>query len=121
MKKPKNTDEYISGFTEDIRIILEKYRSIIKKAAPKAEEVISYGVPAFRYHGILVMYAAFKKHIGFYPHPTAIIKFKEELSKYKSAKGSVQFPYCKPIPSALITKIVKYRIKENLEQEKSKK
>ena len=120
MKKLKDIDDYISGFPDEIGTFLEKYRSIIKKAAPKAEEVISYGVPAFRYHGILVMFAAFKKHIGFYPHPSAIKKFKSELSVYKSAKGSVQFPYDKPIPITLITKIVKYRIKENLEQGKLK-
>jgi uncharacterized protein YdhG (YjbR/CyaY superfamily) len=116
----ENTDEYIAGFPKDIQKILEKIRTTIKKAAPKAEEIISYQMPAFKLNGILVYFAAHKKHIGFYPTARAIEKFKKELSIYKGARGSVQFPYDKPIPYELISDIVKFRVKENLEKVKIK-
>jgi uncharacterized protein YdhG (YjbR/CyaY superfamily) len=96
-------------------------KATIKKAAPKAEEVISYGMPAFKFHGLLVWFAAYTRHIGFYPRVSAIQAFKKEIAKYKNAKGSVQFPLHKPLPLALIKKMVQYRVKENLEKIKMKK
>jgi uncharacterized protein YdhG (YjbR/CyaY superfamily) len=117
----KNIDEYIAGFPKDIQVILTRMRTIIRKAAPEAEEVISYAMPAYKYHGMLVFFAAFKNHIGFYATPTGHKAFKKELSVYKEGKGSVQFPIDKPLPSSLITKIVKFRVKENLEKAKAKK
>jgi len=116
MAKANNVNEYISGFPKDVQGILEKLRTTIKKAAPGAEELINYGVPAFRLNGNLVFFAAHKNHIGFYPAPSGIEAFKKELAAYEGAKGSVQFPIEKPLPFSLITKIVKFRIKENLEK-----
>lgn len=113
-KPPKNFDEYLLSYPENVRIILVKLDELIKKAAPKAEEVISYGMPAFKFHGMLVYFAAHKNHIGLYPMASGISAFKKELSKYKGARGSVQFPYTQPIPYILVRKIVKYRVKENL-------
>ena len=119
-KKPLNIDEYIGAFPNDIQEILEKIRMTIQKAAPDAKEKISYAMPAFEQNGIVVYFAAFKNHIGLYALPTGHEAFKEELSPYKSGKGSVQFPFNKPIPYDLITKIVKFRVKENLEKAKKK-
>ena len=107
-------DEYIATFPEATQKILKKIRATIKAAAPEAEEKISYQMPTFTLKGNLVHFAAFKNHIGFYPTPTGIEKFKKELSVYERAKGSVQFPLDKPIPYDLISKIVKFRVKENL-------
>jgi uncharacterized protein YdhG (YjbR/CyaY superfamily) len=107
-------DEYFVTFPEETQKILKKIRVIIKAAAPDAEEKISYQMPTFTLKGNLVHFAAFKNHIGFYPTPTGIEKFKKELSVYEGAKGSVQFPLDKPIPYDLISKIVKFRVKENL-------
>lgn len=114
-------DTYIAGFPKDTQKLLEQIRSTIRKAAPKAEEVISYKMPAFRQHGILVYFAGYKNHIGFYPTSSGIATFKNELSIYKGAKGSVQFPLDKPLPLGLISKIVKFRVKQILEKEKAKK
>ena len=111
---PKNIDEYIAGFPADIQIILGELRMAIKKAAPVAAETISYRIPTFVLNGNLVHFAAFKNHIGFYPTPSAIIAFKKELSPFKQAKESVQFPIDKPIPFDIVKKIVNYRVKENL-------
>ena len=118
---PKSIDEYIAGFPKDVQGMLEKIRSTIKKAAPDAEETISYRMPTFTLKGNLVHFAAFKRHIGFYPTPTATAKFQRELSAYKGAKGSVQFPLDQPIPFALISKVVKFRAKENLERAKARR
>ncbi len=118
---PKTIDEYIASFPPDVQAILEKIRATIKKAAPEAQEKISYKMPTFTLNGNLVYFAAFEKHIGFYPIPTGIEKFKKELSVYKQGKGSVQFPLDKPIPYDLISRIVKFRVKENLERAKGKK
>ena len=119
---PKNIDAYIAGFPNDVQLILEKIRKTIRKAAPDAEETISYLIPAFTLKGkYLVYFAAYKKHIGLYPAPRGSEKFKEELSRYEGGKGTVRFPLDKPIPLALITRIVKFRIKQNLEREKLKK
>lgn len=116
---PNSIDEYIAGFPPDVQEILEKIRATIKKAAPDAQEAIKYQMPTFVLNGNLVHFAAFKKHIGFYPVPSGIEKFKKELSLYKGAKGSVQFPLDQPIPFTLISKIVKFRVKENLERSKA--
>jgi len=112
----KNIDEYISIQTPEVQVLLEQMRITIKKAAPKAEEIISYNMPAFKYHGMLVYFAAFKNHIGFYATPTGHSEFKKELSVYKQGKGSVQFPLNKPLPLDLITDIVSFRVKENLKK-----
>jgi uncharacterized protein YdhG (YjbR/CyaY superfamily) len=117
---PKNIDEYIARFPDDVRETLEKIRMIIRKAAPDAQETISYQIPTFTLHGNLVHFAAFKKHIGFYPGPSGIEKFKDELSVYDGAKGSVQFPLDKPIPFSLISRIVKFRVNENLKKAQAK-
>ena len=117
-KKPKNIDEYIGSFPNDVQEILEKIRMTIQQAAPDATEKISYSMPAFEQNGIVVYFAAFKNHIGLYALPTGHEAFKEEFLPYKSGKGSVQFPFNKPIPYDLITKIVKFRVKENLEKAK---
>jgi uncharacterized protein YdhG (YjbR/CyaY superfamily) len=118
MNKPNTIDKYILSFPKEIQIILEKIRQTIREAAPDAIETISYQMPTFRLNGNLVHFAAFKNHIGFYPTPSGIIEFKKELEKYKNAKGSVQFPIDREIPYDLISKIVKFRIKENLNKQK---
>lgn len=112
-KKNINIDEYIAEFPKDVQKILKNLRQEIKKSAPKAEEVIKYGIPTFVLNKNLVHFAGYKNHIGFYPAPSGIKTFKKELSKYKTSKGAVQFPINKPLPIALIKKIVKYRVVEN--------
>jgi uncharacterized protein YdhG (YjbR/CyaY superfamily) len=111
---PNGIDEHIAKFPKDVQSILEKIRETIQKAAPDAQETINYGIPTFTLEGNLVHFAGFKNHIGFYPTPSGIEKFKKELSIYEGAKGSVKFPLDKPIPYTLISKIVKFRVKENL-------
>lgn len=118
---PVTVDEYIARFPKDIEQLLQTVRSTIKKAAPGSEETISYGMPAYKFHGVLVYFAGYKNHIGFYATPTGHVAFKEELGIYKQGKGSVQFPHNQPLPLALISRIVKFRVKENLEREKMKK
>jgi uncharacterized protein YdhG (YjbR/CyaY superfamily) len=117
----RDIDEYIAGFPPDVREKLEAIRTTIKKAAPEAEEKISYQMPAFALDGNLVYFAAFKKHIGFYPRTTAIAKFRKELAAYAGAKGSVRFPFDKPIPTALIQRMVKFRAAENRAKARTKK
>jgi len=119
--KPTNIDGYVKGFPKDIQKILEQIRATIGKAAPQAEETISYGIPTYTFNGNLVHFAAFKNHIGFYPSPSAIAAFKKELSIYKGAKGSVQFPHNEPIPYHLIQKIVVFRVNENLNKKSKTK
>ncbi len=109
MNKPDTIDEYIRAYPQDIRDLLQKLRRTIADAAPGAQEVISYGMPAFRLRKILVYFAAHKNRIGFYPTASGIQKFSEELSAFKFSKGAVQFPYEKPIPFDLVTRIVKFR------------
>lgn len=104
-----------------MQVVLEQVRSAIRKAAPQAEETIAYGMPAYRLNGPLVYFAAFKHHLGFYATPTGHEAFAKELANYKQGKGSVQFPLDEPIPIDLITKIVKFRVKENLEKGTKKK
>ena len=110
----ESIDEYIASFPDTIQPILQNIRAAIKEAAPGAEETIKYGMPTFILNGNLVHFAAFKNHIGFYPVPSGIEAFKNELAIYKSGKGSVQFPIDKPIPINLIIKIVKFRVEQNL-------
>jgi uncharacterized protein YdhG (YjbR/CyaY superfamily) len=115
-KEYKTIDEYIKDFPPDVQGILEQMRQTIHKAAPLAGETISYQMPAFRLNGILVYFAAFKSHIGFYPTASGIEAFKNELAPYKFSKGAVQFPLDKPLPYDLVTKIVLFRVKENLQK-----
>jgi uncharacterized protein YdhG (YjbR/CyaY superfamily) len=117
----KTMDEYISTFPKDVQRILNELRQTIKEAAPEAEETISYQIPTFTLQGNLVHFAAFQNHIGFYPTPGGMEEFKKELSAYKRAKGSVQFPIDQPLPLSLIRKIVEYRVKENAERKRKKK
>ena len=119
--KFKTVDAYLSTFPAPTRRILQEVRQTIKKAAPQAEEVISYNMPAFKLHGVLVYYAAYQKHIGFYPTPSAIKAFEKELAQYQSSKGAVQFPIDQPMPVELITKIVQFRVSENGAKEKAVK
>ena len=116
MTKMNRIDEYIATFPPDTQRVLEQIRTTIRKAAPAAEETISYGMPTFTLNGrYLVYFAAHKNHIGFYPVPTGNEEFDKDFSSYKiSGKGTIQFPLSKPMPLDLITKIVKYRIKEVL-------
>ena len=113
-------DEYIATFPKDIQKILEELRAAIKAAAPDAQEKISYQMPTFFLNGNLVHFAAFKKHIGFYPTPSGIEAFQKELSVYDGAKGSVQFPIDEPMPLKLISRIVKFRVAENIKKAKIK-
>ena len=120
IQTPGNVDEYIAMFPNDIQEILKNLRKTIKKAAPDAEEVISYRMPAYKYHGILVYFAAYKNHIGFYPTSSGIETFKKELSAFKGSKGTVQFPIDKTLPLELISKIVEFRVHKNLEGAKTR-
>ena len=112
----KSIDTYISTFPDDVQVLLKSIRETVHKAAPDAEETIKYGIPTFVFHGNLVHFGGYKNHIGFYPAPSGIEAFKKELSQYKSAKGSVQFPIDKPLPLSLIAKIVTFRVKENTDR-----
>lgn len=116
----ESIDEYILEFTPEVQEILKTLRKVIKESAPEAEEKISYKMPTFVLHGNLVHFAAFKNHIGFYPVPSGIDAFKQELSSYKQGKGSVQFPLDKPLPYELISKLVKFRVAENIRQAEDK-
>lgn len=119
-KTASNIDEFISAFPKDIREILQKIRKTIRKAAPDAEETISYGIPTFKQSENLVHFAAFSKHIGFFPTPSGIRKFKKELTGFETSKGTVKFPLEKPIPYTLISRITKFRVTESLEREREK-
>jgi uncharacterized protein YdhG (YjbR/CyaY superfamily) len=113
-------DEYINDFPDDVKVILHKIRKIISQTAPDAKETINYGIPTFKLEGNLVHFAGYKNHIGFYPTPSGIEKFKDELSAYENSKGPVKFLLKNPIPYDLIKRIVEYRVKENLEKVKTK-
>lgn len=121
--KPTSIDEYIATFPDDVQKKLQQVRSTIKKAAPGAEEKISYGIPAFNLNGqYLIYFAGYKKHIGMYPVPGGVKEFEKDFAPYyTSGKGTIQFPLEKPIPVGLISKIVKFRIKKNKEKAKTKK
>ena len=109
----RNIDEYISAFPTEVQELLHQVRDAVRKAAPKAQETISYFMPTFKFNGTLVHFAGYKNHIGFYPGPSGIDAFRNELSKYKTSKGAVQFPLDQPLPLPLISKIVKLRVREN--------
>ena len=115
---PSSIDEYIAQFPEEIQQKLQEIRAVIHAAAPEATEKISYQMPTFYLRGNLVHFAAFKKHIGFYPVPSGIAAFEEELAPYKRSKGAVQFPLDQPIPTELIGRIVQFRVAENLKKKK---
>ncbi len=112
--RPANIDEYIAQFPTDVQAIMQKLRQVIRQAAPQAEERISYGMPGFYQHGMLVWFGGHKNHIGFYPTGEGVEAFQKDLAAYKMTKGAVQFPLDEPIPYDLITRIVKYRVKANL-------
>jgi len=114
-KKPESIDEYISAFPEHTQNLLQQMRAIIHKAVPKSEEVISYGMPAFKLHTVLVYFAGYKNYIGFYPTSSSIRLFKDQFADYKSSKGAVQFPLDKPLPVKLIKEITVFRAKEDTE------
>ena len=113
-------DEYIATFPPDKQALLEKMRVTIKAAAPEAQERISYQMPTFALHGNLVHFAAFKNHIGFYPGSNGIAAFQDELGEYEWNKGTIRFPLDKPLPLELVTKIVRFRVTENLERANAK-
>ena len=119
-KKFNSVDQYIRSLPPQSKTKMIELRALIKKTAPDAEELISYNMPSFNYYGRLVYYAAFKSHIGFYPMASGIAAFEKEISKFKWAKGSVQFPLEKPLPVSLITKIIRYRVNENKEKHELK-
>ena len=120
-KRPQDIDEYIQLYPKNVQDRLQEMRVTIEKAAPDAKETISYSMPAFQQDGILVWFAAFKNHIGFYPGASGIAHFKKELSRFKNAKGSVQFPHDRRLPLALIGRIVRYRVLEQQKKRQSKK
>lgn len=117
----ESVNAYIATFPKATRELLREMRAIIMNAAPEAEETISYRMPAYKYQGILVYFAAYKGHIGFYPTASGIHQFQKEIAAYKSSKGAVQFPLDQPLPKGLITKMVKFKVKENQEKAKAKK
>lgn len=117
---PKDIDEYIAAFPDHVQVILKDIRATIRNAAPEAGETIAYRIPTFTLEGNLVHFAAFAKHVGFYPTPTGIEKFARELSGYQSAKGSVKFPLDQPMPLELIDRIVRFRVSENLERARAR-
>lgn len=117
----RDIDEYIAGFPKDVQEILQKIRRTIRKAAPQAEETISYKMPTFNLNGnYLIYFAAYKKHIALYPAPVGVPEFEEEIAPYASGKGTLQFPLNKPLPYNLITRIVKFRVKENRTRARAK-
>ncbi len=117
---PKTIDDYIAGFPPEVQEILRKVRQTVRDAAPDAQEAIRYRIPTFVLNGNLVHFAAFKKHIGFYPTPSGTERFKEALAGYAGAKGSVRFPLDEPIPYELIGEIVRFRVKESLERARAR-
>lgn len=119
-KKFKSVDEYIATIPENVKPALEQLRKAIRQAAPKAEEVISYNMPAYKQNSVLVYFAAAKEHIGFYPTSSPIVAFKDALAAYKTSKGAIQFPIEKSIPLKLVKDIVKYRIAEDAAKAEAK-
>jgi len=118
---PETVDQYIAAFPADVKKRMQQLRKTIKAGAPKADELISYQMPGYKYFGMLVYFAAYKNHIGFYPGAGGVLEFYKKLSSFKSAKGSVQFPHDRPIPYDVISKIVKFRVKQNEEKFSLKK
>ena len=118
---PASIDEYIASFPQDVQRILQKLRTTIRVAAPAAEETIKYQIPTFTMGRNLIHFAAYKNHIGVYPAPSGIQKFKKELSVYGAGKGTLKFPLDQPIPYDLITRLVKFRVKEELDRQKTRR
>ena len=116
-----DVDSYISGYPPKVQKMLKQLRAAIKKAAPEAEESISYMMPAYKLNGPLVYFGAYEKHIGFYPTGTGVAAFQKEIASYKTSKGAIQFPLDQPLPLALVEKIVKFKVKENLLKAEVKK
>jgi uncharacterized protein YdhG (YjbR/CyaY superfamily) len=112
----ETVDEYIANQPPEIKVLLLQVRNAVKEVAPDAQEVISYQMPAFKQYTILVWYAAFKNHIGFFPKTSVMEQFKDRLVQYKTSKGTIQFPYDKPLPLELIKEIVKFRLKETAQK-----
>ena len=112
--KPTGIDQYISGFPKEVQQALQQVRDAVRAEAPEAVETIKYAIPSFVQHGNLVHFAAFKNHIGFYPLPSGMEAFQEQLSRYKQGKGSVQFPLSEPMPLELIRAIVRFRLAESI-------
>ena len=121
MPAPDNVDEYLALFPQEIRQRMESVRQAIREAAPQAAEVISYSMPGYKWHRLLVWFAGYQGHVGFYPGASGIMAFKEELTEYKHAKGSVQFPHNKPLPLDLIKRMVKFRVEEQEKRMQIKK
>ena len=117
-EQPNSLDEYIATFPKNVQEILKSLRQAIKETAPQAQETISWRMPTFKLNGNPLFFAAFKKHIGLYPGPEAIVAFKERLSVYKTSKGAIQFPIDKPLPLELIKEIVTFRLKESTSRPK---
>jgi len=115
-KRVDTIDEYIAAQPKKVQVLLKEIRTAIKLSAPEAKEVISYQMPAFRLNGNLVYFAAFKNHIGFYPTSSAIGAFQKELSRFETSKGTIRFPLDKPLPIALVKRIVEFRVKEQTEK-----
>jgi uncharacterized protein YdhG (YjbR/CyaY superfamily) len=120
MKEFIDINAYIAEFSDETQVILEKIRNTIQQAAPDAKEAIKYGMPTFVLNGNLVHFAAYKNHIGFYPAPSGIDSFIDELAVYRTGKGTIQFPINKPIPFDLISKVVKFRVEENMRKARKK-
>ena len=116
----RNIDEYISGFPKEVQKLLKEMRATVRKAAPDAEETIKYAMPTYVLNGNLLSFGAYKNHIGFYPVPRGVAEFEKELSKYEGAKATARFPLDEPLPTTLITRIVKFMVKRNAEMTKSK-
>lgn len=121
MQSSAEVDNYIAGFPESVQEALQQIRATVKNAAPEADEIMNYGIPTLSLAGNLVHFAGYKNHIGFYPAPSGIVAFRDELSVYKGAKGSVQFPLDQPLPLELVSRITKFRVVENLEKAALKK
>jgi len=118
---PKTIDEYISAFSPEVRAILQEVRQVVRSAAPDAQEAISYNIPAFKLNGVLVYFAAFKRHIGFYPPIRGDSRLEKAVSQYAGEKGNLRFPLDQPIPYALIERITKLRVKQNLAKAKAQR
>ena len=118
MKSYTTIDEYVASFSDDVQLLLQKIRHTIHEAAPEATEAIKYGIPTFILNGNLVHFGGYKSHIGFYPAPMGIEAFKEETAQYEAGKGTLRFPFDKPLPLDLVTRIVRFRVEKNLEKKK---
>ena len=114
---PKTVGDYVQAAPKEARKKLREMRACIRRAAPRAEESLKWGMPAFSYRRILITFAAFRRHIGFYPTPSAVSAFRKDLSRFKTAKGSIQFPLDQPLPLSLIRKITAFRVRESLEED----